>query len=613
MKHLHVRFYLGLALTALAGVPTGSALAQSAALRGLWVGQAKLSRVTEVTVPLDANNVPVAPNPEIPTATADQAQIRLILHVNGAGQVSLLKDVAVLDRSGGSNNLAAVGGPASEGEIALVSDPRLYGEFPPQPAMRFATVVFDFGDSRATDALLEVINQAATNASQAVLGVSDGAFATTAGQASAQTTATAAALTAAQKVTAHADVATAFDQFLRNSFPGATVSDLATNGAASAALGPARTAATNLQAASVFHDDRAVRMVEAVLAAGLAAGPTAKRAAGHNTASAFADVADLYERFIAGKVFSDLIVGGANAAANAAATNGASAATIRAAVLAAAPVVAAQTEALRVKFALYGYEDTRSSDAVSKVVEAIIAKASALLAAGSVSTSAVRAACDAEGRLVLASQVARYATTPGPSADYSTFVTGTDFLGSPQTAAAAAAAAAVFERKNSALYRPDSVLRAAKDGAVAALQGPLSAAARALRTELPLNGQFGPGQGDPRFRGDIKAGDPALGAGALTGVISLPANHPTNPFRHRRHPDHAVGFEVRRELRFDFDGHPGDPLARAGYGVDRITGTYREEVFGLHKNLGPARNLGLRVEGRFELNRVSLVDTLNAR
>jgi hypothetical protein len=47
--------------------------------------------------------------------------------------------------------------------------------------------------------------------------------------------------------------------------------------------------------------------------------------------------------------------------------------------------------------------------------------------------------------------------------------------------------------------------------------------------------------------------------------------------------------------------------------VQRITGVYREEIFGLHKPLGPQQDKGLKVEGRFELNRISLIDALNAR
>src|SRR5438552_3794244 len=64
--------------------------------RGLWVGDVTLKYVTEVSVPLDKHNVPIAPDPKVPTPTSDEANLRLILHVNGAGQVNLLKEVAVL-------------------------------------------------------------------------------------------------------------------------------------------------------------------------------------------------------------------------------------------------------------------------------------------------------------------------------------------------------------------------------------------------------------------------------------------------------------------------------------------------------------------------------------
>ena len=132
-----------------------------------------------------------------------------------------------------------------------------------------------------------------------------------------------------------------------------------------------------------------------------------------------------------------------------------------------------------------------------------------------------------------------------------------------------------------------------------------------------MEGTFGPGEGDPRLSWDIKQGNlEPLGPEALKGTVFLPANHPTNPFRHRRHPDHTVGFDVTRKVRLDFDGTPGGALDRPGFGVERITGTFREEIFGLHKPLGPnpvTDPIGLKVEGRFELNRISLIDTLNAR
>jgi len=98
--------------------------------------------------------------------------------------------------------------------------------------------------------------------------------------------------------------------------------------------------------------------------------------------------------------------------------------------------------------------------------------------------------------------------------------------------------------------------------------------------------------------------------------LYLPANHPTNPFRHRRHPDHTTGINITRVIRFDFDATEGGALESAGYGVNVIRGTYREEIFGLHKPLGPnpdTQPIGLKTEGRFELNRISVIDTLNAR
>ena len=71
---------------------------------------------------------------------------------------------------------------------------------------------------------------------------------------------------------------------------------------------------------------------------------------------------------------------------------------------------------------------------------------------------------------------------------------------------------------------------------------------------------------------------------------------------------------IRRLIRLDFDGVQGEALTSPGYGVDQVTGTYREEIFGLHKALGPDpvnNPIGLKTEGRFQLNRISFIDTLN--
>ena len=109
------------------------------------------------------------------------------------------------------------------------------------------------------------------------------------------------------------------------------------------------------------------------------------------------------------------------------------------------------------------------------------------------------------------------------------------------------------------------------------------------------------------------SGDFGPGMSGLAAEIVLPANHPTNPFRHRRHPDHTVGFDIRRLVNLSFLSQEDQPVGRAGYGVDRIAGIYEEEIFGLHKPLGPSRDIGLKVRGTFQLNRISHIDTLNGR
>jgi hypothetical protein len=99
---------------------------------------------------------------------------------------------------------------------------------------------------------------------------------------------------------------------------------------------------------------------------------------------------------------------------------------------------------------------------------------------------------------------------------------------------------------------------------------------------------------------------------SLAGTIYLGASHPTNPFRHRRHPDHTIGYAITRTLSMHFDSSTSsNALQTVGFGVDQITGTYREEISGLHKPLGPNQDIGLITEGTVKLNRVSLVDTLN--
>ena len=592
------------------------AIAQTS-YRGLWVGQVTLNFVNEVSVPLDENNVSIAPDPKVPTPTADQAHLRLILHVNGAGQVELLKDVAILNRKPagtGTNLVNLVQNPAAltggslltaESDMALVTDERLYRDFPPQPALRIASATFDFGDSRATDALDAVLNAAANTAA---IRIDEGADVATAKQG---------ALASAGPIVQSADVAETFEAFMNNDFTAADLDVIAGAPDPASAASTAWFAATTLTN-NFYQDRRAIEMVDSVVLAIQAAGSNtaARTKAAHNTASSFADVTDNYQRFIAGKQFGDMIAKAAEAAATAT-TNGSSTAKITEGVNADPMVDGARFEALRVKVARY--QDTRTTDAVDRVLNAVITNAASFLSVQPKIKSEIQASADASGRRALELTVRRYSLpTQTPTADYTQFVRSSAYQGSAAAAADAAANGAFSEKQNNALYTLDSLKGAAKVAAATALRDEYAAGARAVRTSLPMTGTFGTGIGDPRLTWDIKqTNGPALaGSGALAATIYLPANHPTNPFRHRRHPDHTVGFDITRKLRLDFDGNSTNALERPGYGVQRISGTYREEIHGLHKPLGPNPDtapIGLKVEGKFVLNRISLVDALNAK
>ncbi len=584
-----------------AAIVASSACSQSYPLRGLWVGSAKLLAVNEVAVPLDEHNVPVAPDPRVPTPTHDAADIRLIVHVNGAGQAFLLKDVAILNRAAGGTGLA-------EADMALVTDPRLYPEFPPQPAMRLASAVFDFGDARAT-AALDAIVAAATARAATFAATPSLAVSTPAERNAARAAAVAAMTPALDALAAQADAATAFDAFLDQidaAALGAIAAD--TNAPVVATLSAAAEA---LRTVSFYGDTRANEMIQTVLAVAAAAAPADRLAAVQNAAAAAADIENKYQRFIAGKTFSDMIAAAAEAGAAAAKAAGATLAGVLDAMRTTQAASDAITAGLLAK--VNRYEDTRATDAIDAVLGAMAASA---FGNRTQPAAAIQSLADQAGRAELSDRVARHPLpTTAPTLDYDAFIQSTAYQGAAAIAADAAAVAVIAERAGNALYTSASLQGTAKAAAAQALRGAYVAAARARRTELPLAGAFAPGSGDARLVAAL-AQPTDLGPAGLAGTLILPADHPTNPFRHRRHPDHATGFDIRREIRFDFDGAPGGAVESAGYGITRIAGTYREEIFGLHKPLGPApatAPIGLKTEGRFELNRISEIDALNAR
>ncbi|MFO7762618.1 MAG: hypothetical protein R6V61_02665 [Wenzhouxiangellaceae bacterium] len=110
--------------------------------------------------------------------------------------------------------------------------------------------------------------------------------------------------------------------------------------------------------------------------------------------------------------------------------------------------------------------------------------------------------------------------------------------------------------------------------------------------------------------------DGAFGPGNELGVeLVMTPEAPTNPFRHKFHPDHdnkdaqflnfkQEAFQVAREMQFAFS--IDDPLGSdpPGWGSSIVGGTFREALTGLHKNT-------IFVSGSFRLRRVSLVPVLN--
>ncbi len=590
------------------------ALAQASPYAGLWVGSAMLNTVNEVSVPLNAQNVAVASDPQVPTPTFDNAEVRLLVHVNGAGQAFLLKDAAILNRVAGAVSPQNPLGGATAGDVAIVTDARLYAHYPPQPAVRFATASFDFGDARASEALDQLTAQAAEAAKQWVLGYG-GSLATSAARNTARNTALPSLVpTLTQSVNSY-DITAAFNQF-RLDFDIAALDTIADNPNAPI-VANFQAAATALRDASGYGDTRAIEMVQAAVAAatdGHATTPVdiAKvRVATRNAAAAYADRDNLYQRFVAGKIFADMVKATVAAAPTAAKASNATTASVTTTLRALPETTAAITEALTTK--VQAYDDQRAALAVDTVIDAIVAAA---LSNKSQAEGTIKALCEQAAHAAQTNLTPRYPTpASAPTLDYDAFVQSAAFTALPMPLATAALNAALVARAEDPLYNEQSLYNAALLAGREALRKLYLEAARARRTELPLTGTFAPGAGDTRLVYELpNPGD--LGACGLTGRVILPADYPTNPFRHRRHPDHTTGYKIERVVRLDFDGAAGDALTAAAYGVDRIGGVYREEIFGLHKPLGPnpqSAPIGLKTEGRFELRRVSAIDTLNAR
>ena len=435
--------------------------------RGLWVGEAILNKVNEVSVGINAANQTVAPNPNVPTATADKANLRLILHVDGEGRVRLLKSVAAINSS--TNDPTA---------IALVTDDTLYPNFRGN-GKRIASAAYDFGEGRAADLLTYLADVLGTNSDSA-----------------------ARANAATNQVLAAANLDANYRAFATSNI----LRNAGLSAAASAGVGALNAKGTNGNASAIL------------------------------------------------------------AAATAAATNDL---TFRTALSTAAVL---QARAI--------FEDTRYIAAVYSVGFAA-ASGAATAANTNSNLSIVRAV--ATNAALAAFAAAPNAPSP-VSAAYNAFLTSSAF----QTNVPLAVAAAVAAAQGAASQEAANSARAAVLKLLFEHRA-LAAADAIAVNEAPLSGQLAAG-------------------GVVTGRLYLGASHPTNPFRHRRHPDHTLGLTITRQLTFQVNTNGFETV---GFGVDRLSGVYKEEITGLHKPLGPDQNIGLKTEGTFTLNRVSLVDRLN--
>jgi hypothetical protein len=96
----------------------------------------------------------------------------------------------------------------------------------------------------------------------------------------------------------------------------------------------------------------------------------------------------------------------------------------------------------------------------------------------------------------------------------------------------------------------------------------------------------------------------AIGAngasGTLTGAIDLSADHPLNPYRHRYHPEHALGYAIERSLTLRF-GAEEPELSSPFASVGVLRGAYEEEITGLSQE-------PIRIRGSFRLRKLASVN-----
>lgn len=537
-------------------------ISQSNPNAGLWIGEALVSQVSEVSVPIDENNVPRAPDPNVPTPAHDLASLRLIIHVDAFGKVRFLKDVAIVKSLRVSTDLELDQG------VALITDPSLYSNYSGKPGQRFAAAAFDFGDQKAS-LVLDTLMEAAISAAAAKANDSTNVLNSTL-----KNVAKSEALNAANIILTRADLNKAFNDYVSSNI---TSADLTTKLNASGVFGT-----PNLpQKDSPYNDSRATEMVaslNAILTGNLTSEQKTKEL--NNTAASFVDSNNEYNRFIEGGYFSEMILAAAaKVASEKIADNTKTHENYLTALSTVNVINDAKEEALKIKITNYGYTDTRGEDAINKVLNDIVSKA---VSSNLTTVNSIKNELISEGVRSLANDVKRYPSpSTTPTSGYNAFIASSEFTGAAVKAAEAASTAVYNERVGSSFPNLVSYSNAAKIAVANELKSAVSAAARANVSELIMDG--------------------TVDGNTLSLTFKLPASHPTNPFRHRRNPDHTTGRDITRKIELT-------SLSKIN---DKLTGAYDEEIIGLHKLLGPNKDIGLKVRGSFELNRVSNVATLN--
>lgn len=596
-------------------------------LRGLWVGDVSLNAVNEATGAVGDSNTFEFTDPEITTATSDAAFLRLIVHVNGAGQASLLKSVAVVDRD-----------PAvdSELDLLLLTDPTLYSQFP-GPAKRIASAAFDFGNPQAFLAINTLIDDATDIAVTGALGGDDQATIQSSIEAALDVVVDGADVESAylnsgsgatsfitddffdfSEITALAEVtASLLDSGAKTAadfeYTAADTYEPYSGNAFSAVFDTVFADAVALRDDSFYQDTRGidaiVQIVDAAVAAVEATDPTAvplldvkqanalraAEAAWHNAG----DLEQSYNRFLGSdeyaKVAAALVAVAVPAAIDAELLGGDALAietAVRDALLLNSDIGAANSAAAIVALdSVFSESDPRATRAMDTLIDAAVTVATeqALIDPSlAIMQESVGLAVDTTFEGIPASPVFASA----PSEEYTAYVSSSDYPDAASQAAITAAAEASFQVNagEDDEKRLQFLVRRAVSRALVASRNEVAAIPQ---DRVILDGSFVDGS-------------------TVEGTLYLPALAPTNPFLHRLHPDHSEGIAIERRISLELDNSvETGVISRAGYGATVVSGTYNEEIFGLHKALGPNQDIGLKTQGTFTLNRISLIDTLN--